>query len=225
MQIISKFQDVYDLQHSLFDESRRWVRNSETVTMGIPLNACIALRSRDVYANIGRNGITSKGSYTLMPVFICGVVHWVHSISVIGQEQFYTTNPALAEKFLLDSGVFIRDFRKREILKSISLNGETTRELEKLCKTLEAPIVMLSSVKEAEHGYTLIGEFIKCPSLIGNNIPWQEIEPNLYRLHQSIESYVFGVLSQPEPIVLSTTEKDRLQARGFDSKASFRKAK
>ena len=55
-----------------------------------------------------------------------------------------------------------------------------------------------------------------------SGIPWQEIESNLYRLHQVLEQYIFGVLGTGEPDMITVSDKDRLAAHGFDTKTSFR---
>ena len=60
-----------------------------------------------------------------------------------------------------------------------------------------------------------------------NVYPWQEIDSNVYRFHQLIEQYLSGVIGHFEgtPVTVTTSDKDRLLAKGFDAVTSFRNMK
>ncbi|ATS94018.1 DNA polymerase III subunit epsilon [Pectobacterium phage DU_PP_V] len=206
MRIISSFTDVYDLQHSMFDRSRQWVRKSEDYSL--PYED--AKKSVFPFVHIR----ITNGSFIVTPMFIYGEVHWLYAISSWTLGDFRTFSKEKALNYLKEHNESIGFFAKDK-LENLSISSE---QLKRFVEYKE-PIVLVNKTNGWDNTITVTTN----PRLI--DLPWQEIDPNLYRLHQQLESYVFGVIGSPTPETVQVSEKDRLEARGFDTKKSFRNMK
>lgn len=225
MRIISKFADVYDLQNTMFDTTRTWIRNTENTTISLEKDRNFVLE-KPLYRLTSDRSLVTGGVYTIFPMFIFGEVHWLHTITNLGQVLLRTFNSSKVEPYLIEQGLQLT-FRDGMLAKNLqktfaSINEQSASVLNKLID-LRVPLAIVTDAAISDTGLELTIE--TNPSLIGRNIPWQEIEPNLYKLHQLMESYIFGVLGTGEPTTVSLTDKDRIIANGFDYKTSFRNMK
>lgn len=231
MYIISPFFDVYDLQHSMRDPNRIWERKTETLN--------IRKKSNENYGMYFESGRYAKMRVEYM--YFCGTAY-----------PLFILTPRWGEH---DNKVQITTIPSKaiEIAKLYGLNslnylyhGDT---LEKQFEVLESKIKeelphIIQMFDKFNHPigiYSSIGKTlpdsdskqeVPChvltfnPQLL-NNYPWQEIDSNVYRFHQLIEQYLSGVIGHFEtiPKMVTSTDKDRLIAKGFDAITSFRKMK
>lgn len=249
MRIISKFKDVYDLQHSMADNSAVWNRKTEhfkvRCTDGLKLLSA-------GYLTKTRNPYYGLYSVQVQMVFVAGSIYPLFVIEYGGKvaeaymhapgagarrEHFMTFNP---EKFVeqalmlgAESVVFHGEWDLRAdnvesaVRKFMTKFEENSRVARSAFETLNSPLVLVDKVTK---GFLQEKDKQEVPywDLYANfcfndlRLPWQDIEPNLYILHQILEQYQFGVLGGKEPEMISISDKDRLEAHGFDSKTSFR---
>ncbi|QTJ63367.1 hypothetical protein [Salmonella phage STWB21] len=228
MRIISKFNDVYDLQNSLFDPDRVWERKSDEilvkVTEDVEKNI---VHDRQVFRE-GSMSFCGDFEYRVNPLFVAGEVYWLH--------ELYCWHPGFSFKtFNLDAvfdkmeemGLHARSYlldksrgNVRESMRDMLI--EAKPKAERILSELRVPIAYVKGIKKNENDD--IRNFIIQTNIRfhQSGIPWQEIESNLYRLHQVLEQYIFGVLGTGEPDMITVSDKDRLAAHGFDTKTSFR---
>lgn len=228
MRIISKFNDVYDLQNSLFDPDRVWERKSDEilvkVTEDVEKNI---VHDRQVFRE-GSMSFRGDFEYRVNPLFVAGEVYWLH--------ELYCWHPGFSFKtFNLDAvfdkmeemGLHARSYlldksrgNVRESMRDMLI--EAKPKAERILSELRVPIAYVKGIKKNENDD--IRNFIIQTNIRfhQSGIPWQEIESNLYRLHQVLEQYIFGVLGTGEPDMITVSDKDRLAAHGFDTKTSFR---
>ena len=231
MRIISKFFDVYDLQHSLRDETRVWERKTET----------IKVRKLDGEDYGYMTPYYRSAEIILEYFYFCGQVYPLFTIT----PMWGTYENKKVKTFLFD--------RALEVCKEYGITGlgymYKGDTLEKQFSSLEAkakedmvavqkmfdkfnhPLGVYSWVRKALPDEDSTQE-VPChiltfnPQLM-NFYPWQEIDSNVYRFHQLIEQYLSGVIGHFEgtPVTVTTSDKDRLLAKGFDAVTSFRNMK
>ncbi|WLW41115.1 hypothetical protein LPEKDOOE_00002 [Salmonella phage KKP 3953] len=98
---------------------------------------------------------------------------------------------------------------------------EAKPKAERILSELRVPIAYVKGIKKNDNDD--VRNFVIQTNIRfhQSGIPWQEIESNLYRLHQVLEQYIFGVLGTGEPDMITVSDKDRLAAHGFDIKNFF----
>lgn len=224
MRIISEFKDVYDLQHAMFDKERTWTRRTETILVKQEQSLPSLCRPGNYWSSNSSNIY-----YT--PVFIAGVVHYIYEF--YQNDKFYasTVNADRAAEIANELGITsMRLFGKNalEDLESVATQSVELKQLAyNLFRELKVPLGYINRVIKAvpdENSKQEVPcyEVIVNPRLHNSIIPWTEIDPNVYRLHQELEQYIYGVLGTGEPDMLTTSDKDRLLAKGFDAVTSFR---
>lgn len=226
MRIISKFADVYDLQSSLFDADRVWERKSDEVTVKVTDKAEENLiHRRQVFG--GRDEY-SYSEYYIKPLFIAGEVFWLHSFyDRYGVANFQTFDIDKMFKHFEELGLSVRIYFTDKDSNNVKATlqdalVESKAKAEKILSELRVPIAFLKSMKKNENDegkHFVIQTNIRFHQ---SGLPWQEVESNLYRFHQQLEMYIFGVLGTGEPDTITVSDKDRLLAHGFDVKKSFR---
>lgn len=235
MRIISKFRDVYDLQQTMFDEDRVWHRETQTLSVNATEEAEKLLHvSREVYpVKPSTRALRVEAEYNVTPVFIAGEVHWLHSlkgyrVGLSGKLiNFKSFDMDKMFSFLEENGLQIRvhffdknpDNMKASIQDSLA---ELKPKAEALLSELRVPLAIVDDIIRNKNDTTKLFSIVTNFGFHDMGLPWQEIEPNLYRLHQLIEQYLFGVIGTGEPETITTSDKDRLLAHGFDFKKSFR---
>lgn len=231
MRIISKFYDVYDLQHSLRDDSRVWERKTEVLNVR-------KLEGEDYgYAR----WLANYRDITLEYFYFCGNVYPLFTITPnwgeFENKKVITFLPEKALATAIEYGFKSLDYR---------MPGDT---IEKQFKALESKIKEDSTAIKAmfdkfNHPMGIYSwsrsalpdeestQEVPCHILtfnprLADGLPWQEIDSNLYRFHQLIEQYLSGVIGHFEtiPSTVTTSDKDRLLAKGFDAVTSFRNVK
>lgn len=222
MRIISKFTDVYDLQNSLFDADRVWERKTEEFTIKAPDDgSCVIMQQRPV----ALTGETT-GYLKILPFFLAGEIYWLYHIDVgstqikifdidealsILKENGWSAGYSMLDKAIGKTKESILDWEK-----------EVTQKAKEALSELLVPLAILDSLIPNEKDNNKYFKVITNPRLHLSGIPWQSVEPNLYRLHQTIEQYIWGVIGTGEPDMITTSDKERLIAHGFDTKTSFR---
>ncbi len=228
MRIISKFNDVYDLQNSLFDPDRVWERKTEELLVKV---------TDDVEKNIVHNrqvfregSLSFRGDfeYSVNPLFIAGEVYWLHELSCWHPSfSFKTFNIDAVFDKMEEMGLHARSYLLdknrgdvRETMRDMLV--EAKPKAERILSELRVPIAYVKGIKKNDNDD--VRNFVIQTNIRfhQSGIPWQEIESNLYRLHQVLEQYIFGVLGTGEPDMIKVSDKDRLAAHGFDTKTSFR---
>lgn len=231
MRIISKFFDVYDLQHSLRDESRVWERKTEEIK--------VRKQKGEDY------GFISGGSgyaVVLMEYFyFCGQVFPMITIKPewgkFDNKKVVTFNFDKALAVAKEYGFRGLTYRMpgdtlEKQFKSLEEKAkEDSVAIQKMFDKFNYPLGVYSWVRSALPDEESTQE-VPChvltfnPQLM-NNFPWQEIDTNVYRFHQLIEQFLSGVIGHFEtiPQMVTTSDKDRLLAHGFDATTSFRKMK
>lgn len=232
MRIISKFFDVYDLQHSLRDESRVWERKTETINV----------RKRDSSEDYGYTKLSGGGpSLVLEYFYFCGQVYPLFTITPLWgtykNKMVKTFSFSKALEICKEYGItglsymFKGDTLEKQFAVLEANSKEEMVEIQKMFDKFNHPLGLYSWANKAlpEDGST---QEVPChvltfnPQLM-NAYPWQEIDSNVYRFHQLIEQYLSGVIGYFEgtPVTVTTSDKDRLLAKGFDSVTSFRNMK
>lgn len=227
MRIITKERDVYDLQHAMFDADRVWVREEETFQVRQnkgteSLTRTINLHSKgDVYR--------SRERLLINPVLVGSELHWLFKIHYTFDEQwkgFQTFDPARLAQMLDEREMEMHTGLVGGTLKNVSQLMEQLKELEsqayRTLQSLNRPLAWIHATIPSETDDTIYFEVLTNFSFHAHGLPWQEIDSNLYRLHQSIESYIWGVIGTGEKQVVEVSDLDRLKAHGFDEKYSFR---
>lgn len=225
MRIISKFADVYDLQNSLFDPDRVWERKTEELTIKAPDDDNYTIMQERRIARI--EGKT--GYFKILPFFLAGEIYWLYHIDVLDtQVKTFSLDEALEilEEKGWSTGFSLLDINRGKPKESIlAWQEEVTPKAEEALTELRVPLAILSSVVPNDKDNNKYFKVITNPRLHLSGIPWQSVEPNLYRLHQRIEQYIWGVLGTGEPDMITVSDKDRLAAHGFDTVTSFRNMK
>lgn len=228
MRIISKFNDVYDLQNSLFDPDRAWERKTEELLVKV---------TDDVEKNIVHNrqvfregSLSFRGDfeYSVNPLFIAGEVYWLHELSCWHPAFSFKTFSIDAvfdkmEEMGLHARSYLLDKNRGDVRETMrDMLVEAKPKAERILSELRVPIAYVKGIKKNDNDD--IRNFVIQTNIRfhQSGIPWQEIESNLYRLHQVLEQYIFGVLGTGEPDMITVSDKDRLAAHGFDTKTSFR---
>lgn len=224
MRIISEFKDVYDLQHAMFDKERTWTRRTETIMVKRD-EALPSLYRPSAYWYRGLADIQ------YFPVFIAGVVHYVYAFQHEGKFYKSTVDGDKAVEIAKEIGInTMRLFGKNALddIESVATQSVELKQLAyNLFRELKVPLGYINRVvnsvpDENSKQEVPCYEVIVNPRLHNSIIPWTEIDPNVYRLHQELEQYLWGVLGTGEPDMLTTSDKDRLLAKGFDAVTSFR---
>ncbi|CAL5098736.1 Phage protein [Salmonella phage Tennessee] len=225
MRIISKFADVYDLQNSLFDPDRVWERKTEELTIKAPDDDNYTIMQERRIARI--EGKT--GYFKILPFFLAGEIYWLYHIDVLDtQVKTFSLDEALEilEEKGWSTGFSLLDINRGKPKESIlAWQEEVTPKAEEALTELRVPLAILNSVVPNDKDNNKYFKVITNPRLHLSGIPWQSVEPNLYRLHQRIEQYIWGVLGTGEPDMITVSDKDRLAAHGFDTVTSFRNMK
>lgn len=229
MRIISKFMDVYDLQHSMRDESRIWERKTEVLYVrkqaGEDYGFTTSWRNRD--------HLTIQFFYFCSEVYpLFGLTYTIDGVTeklvTFNQEEVIQkgTELDLSLNYEFSGNTFEKRFNKL-----MSTINEQIPRIQEMFDKFNHPIGLYSWVREALPDEDSTQE-VPCHKLIFNPrlmgaIPWQEIDNNLYRIHQRIEQYLSGVIGHFEsvPKTVTTSDKDRLLAKGFDAVTSFRRMK
>lgn len=225
MRIISKFTDVYDLQNSLFDADRVWERKTEELTIKAPDDGnYMIMQERRIVRMEGKTGY-----FKVLPFFLAGEVYWLYHIDVLDtQEKTFSLDEALG---ILDengwsTGFSLLDINRGKPKESILVwQEEVTTKAKEALSELRVPLAVVDSLVPNDKDSNKYFKVITNPRLHLSGVPWQSVEPNLYRLHQIIEQYIWGVLGTGEPDIITTSDKDRLAAHGFDTVTSFRNMK
>lgn len=225
MRIISKWADVYDLQNSLFDPDRAWERKTEELIIKAPDDGNYMIMQERMIARVGEK----KGYFKILPFFLAGEIYWMYHIDVL-DTQVKTFNLDKALEVLKENGwstgFSLLDINRGKPKESIlSWQEEVTSKAEEALAKLRVPLAVLDSVVPNDKDSNKYFKVITNPRLHLSGIPWQEVESNLYRLHQRIEQYIWGVLGTGEPDIITISDKDRLAAHGFDTVTSFRNMK
>ena len=224
MRIISEFKDVYDLQHAMFDKERTWTRRTETIMVKRDEALPSLYRPSSYWFN-------NLSDVRYIPVFIAGIVHYAYIF--YKDSNFYdsTVSAERASEIAEELGIkSIRLFGKNalEDLESVATQSVELKQLAyNLFRELKVPLgyinrVVKSVPDENSKQEVPCYEVIVNPRLHNSIIPWTEIDPNVYRLHQELEQYIWGCLGTGEPDMLTTSDRDRLLAKGFDAVTSFR---
>lgn len=230
MRIISKFFDVYDLQHSLRDETRVWNRVTETIFVR-------KLEGEDYSVTFGN---WSGDSFNLEYFYFCGQVYPLFRFSKHKSAGLYDTfDTFIAEKAIAKAKEwdialgyrFPGDTTEKQFAKLLAKIEEDKVKIQKMFDKFNHPMGHYSFVKEQLPDDNF-NQKVPChvlkfnPKLMGD-YPWQEIDDNVYRFHQLIEQFLSGVIGQfeGEPQTVSISDKDRLIAHGFDAVTSFRNMK
>ena len=234
MRIISKFYDVYDLRHSMDDPDRIWNRKSEDVLVRTNSKGSIYRDDSLGYNLYTSKNITRRGDLVVMPIFVAGEVHFIYAVydEHPNVEPIWTTDAKKAQIACVKKRIRMSyHIGESDLTKAfaslVQKLEEQKQELEALFYQLRVPLAILSEVIKTVPDENSTQE-VYCykittnPRLMDSNIPWQEIDSNLYRLHQSLEQYIWGVIGTGEPEILTVSDKDRLLAHGFDAKTSFR---
>ncbi|QXV85190.1 hypothetical protein bas27_0151 [Escherichia phage TrudiGerster] len=228
MRIISKFNDVYDLQNSLFDPDRVWERKSDEilvkVTEDVEKNI---VHDRQVFQE-GSMSFRGDFEYHVNPLFVAGEVYWLHGLYCWHPKfSFKTFNLDAVfdkmEEMGLHARSYLLDKSRGDVRESMrDMLIEAKPKAERILSELRVPIAYVKGIKKNDNDD--IRNFVIQTNIRfhQSGIPWQEIESNLYRLHQVLEQYIFGVLGTGEPDMITVSDKDRLAAHGFDTKTSFR---
>ncbi|WMM34854.1 hypothetical protein MKLDHNNG_00047 [Salmonella phage EH1] len=225
MRIISKWADVYDLQNSLFDPDRAWERKTEELTIKAPDGGNYMIMQERMIARVGEK----KGYFKILPFFLAGEIYWLYHIDVLDtQVKTFSLDEALEilEENGWSTGFSLLDINRGKPKESIlSWQDEVTPKAKEALSELRVPLAVLDSLVPNDKDNNKYFKVITNPRLHLSGIPWQEIESNLYRLHQRIEQYIWGVLGTGEPDIITISDKDRLAAHGFDTVTSFRNMK
>lgn len=228
MRIISKFTDVYDLQNSLFDADRVWERKTEELLVKVTDDAeKNIVHTRQVFRD-GSLSFRGDFEYFVNPLFVAGEVYWLH--------ELYCWHPAFSfktfsldtmfdkmEEMRLHARSYLMDKSRGDVRETMrDLLVEAKPKAERILSELRVPIAYVKGIKKNDNDD--VRNFVIQTNIRfhQSGIPWQEIESNLYRLHQVLEQYIFGVLGTGEPDMIKVSDKDRLAAHGFDTKTSFR---
>lgn len=224
MRIISDFSDIYDLQHTMFDKDRVWIRNTEEVVIRAEKSLCGRFPYR-----------TRSASFRMGWFYFCGDVYPMlsansieKSVTGIGLDPFLAKLAAAEWSHLLESVSILGNSVLTEIKQVIANNSP---EVKKLFDSFDAPLGLMYERKqlpsEADTQEVLCHVLELNPQL-NPSLPWADVDSNIYRMHQHLEQYLSGVLAgfgrSNEPLV-TTSDKDLLLSKGFDYKTSFRKAK
>ena len=225
MRIISKKSDVYDLQHSLFDASRTWVREEETFQVRV---------NKETEALVKTFNFSTKGSYsersydrfTCYPVQVASRIHWLFKLTYWSNkvEHKYTFDIEVIQKFMEDNDLEVGNyFEKVKGLAQVCRKlDEITPTAQRILNKLNVPLSMIRDVVKSKTDDTLYFEILTNFNFSAEKLPWQELDSNLYRMHQEIESYIWGVIGTGEKQTVEVSDLDRLKAHGFDEKFSFR---
>lgn len=246
MRIISKFKDVYDLQHSMRDESQTWNRETQNIQvkddkpLAYYFTACVP---------DGKRNYRNKGySIGVEPLFLAGSVHFLYTIVGGGELQeevwgafsppvysdFITFSP---DKFLVRLkelkvtglsawsilfGVYNEDLDK-QVDKVVSyIENNLRAPVQSLLEELRVPLALVTGYTGNIYSKNMVWDITTNFCFNDLRLPWHEIEPNLYIMHQQLQQYIFGVLGTEEAEMVSTSDKDRLIAHGFNTVTSFR---
>lgn len=235
MRIISKYQDVYDLQHALFDSDRVWVREEETLQVRVN-ESTENLVKRFAISTIKDSAslaIHRHEHITAYPIMVAGEVHWLYQIcsweNGVSKVDYSLSNEALEHKLLVGLEMDVYDGFGSSRVQGLDQMFQKLKELEpaalKFLASFNKPLAMITKVTDSEVDTTKYFEVVTDFNFFKRSLPWQEIDSNLYRFHQVIESYIWGVIGSGEKQVIETSDLDRLKAYGFDEKISFRTRK
>lgn len=227
MRIIAKERDVYDLQHALFDADRVWVREEETFQ--IRQNKGTSHLTKIINLSTKGELYSSRERLIITPVLVGSELHWLFKIHYTFDKQwenFQTFDPARLTQMLEERNMEMHTGLVGGALKNVSQLMEQLKELESQAystlQSLNRPLAWIRKTIKSETDDTIYFEVLTNFSFHSHGLPWMEIDSNLYRLHQSLESYIWGVIGTGEKQVVETSDLDRLKAHGFDEKLSFR---
>lgn len=238
MRIISKNNDVYDLQHALFDSDRIWVREEETLQVRVTAETENLVKRFSISDIEDTRSFGSTNNITAYPVFIAGELHWLYEVNwyryvspVDSSNHKYVafSKEALANKVLGELEMDVFEGFGTSRVQGLNQMFEKLKEVEpkarQMLANLNKPLAMITNITNSDVDTTKYFEVVTNFNFFQRKLPWQEIDANLYRLHQVIESYIWGVIGNGEKQVIETSDLDRLKAYGFDEKISFRTRK
>jgi hypothetical protein len=246
MRIISPFQDVYDLQRTMFDNSAVWRRETSEVQVLAKPDEVLGYY---FYATIAdRNRRASRFRISVSPLFLAGEVHFLYTIIEGGDLPDATYDmiaPPVHDNYLtFNPEKCLAKLKELNVLNistySIPLGGDNleTRfeqivyyietEMKQHAKNqlaeLRVPLAFVTDKVESSFAAKRKEFWNVSVNFCFNDLrlPWYQIEPNLYIMHQQLQQYIFGVLGTEQAEMVSTSDKDRLIAHGFDTVSSFR---
>ena len=233
MRIISKVKDVYDLQGTMYDAERVWYREEIKQVVNVPADFEQIIFYANLFETVknGKFGVYQLGTLEIRPVLICGTLRWLYGYHTYRPNggntwtgyHFQTFEPAKVIELMEEEGLSVRlGWETNTIEKIDAYVRNATATASAFLETFNKPIAMAWDAAKSKTDPTVNITVKTDFNFHAEDFPWQEIDPNLYRWHQTLESYIFGVLGQGEPKTESTSDRDRLIAKGFDAKVSFR---
>lgn len=233
MRIISKYDDVYDLQHALFDSDRVWVREEETVQVRVNAETEDLIKVFSVTDIVESYSWGTHNKLYAYPVMVAGSLYWLYQISAWrnGKCEVFETfsKDALADKLLVELEMDVYDGFGSSRVQGLDQMFQKLKEVEQkalqFLTSFNKPLAMVTKITKSEVDSTSYFEVVTNFNFFKRKLAWQEIDANLYRFHQMIESYIWGVIGNGEKQVIETSDLDRLKAYGFDEKISFRTRK
>lgn len=246
MRIISKFKDVYDLQGTLYDEEQTWNRVTEDIQ--VKDNQPLAYYF-NAYQPDEKRARRERGySVGVEPLFLAGQVHFLYTIiggGELQEEEWGAFNPPMYEDFITFSSdkflARLKELKVTSLGSMLGLFGSSGKDLDKqfdkvvshiennlrapvrqLLEELRVPLALVTGSTGNAYAKTLVWDISTNFCFNDLRLPWHEIEPNLYIMHQHLAQYIFGVLGTEQAEMVSTSDKDRLVAHGFNTVTSFR---
>lgn len=246
MRIDSRFKDVYDLQHSMRDDSQVWRR--ETQDINIKDSQPLAYYFTAYQPDSDRARRDRGYSIGVEPLFLAGNVHFLYTIVSGGdlqEEVWGAFNPPMYEDFLTFSPdkflARLQELNISRLSSRLTLFGASKDNLDKqvekvvshiennlrapvqaLLEELRVPLALVTGSRGSSYASNISWDVSTNFCFNDLRLPWHEIEPNLYIMHQHLAQYIFGVLGTEEAEMVSTSDKDRLEAHGFNTITSFR---
>lgn len=224
MRIISKHNDVYDLQHSLFDADRTWVREQEVFQVRVNKETESLVKS---FSLNGENSYKFRKDLFCYPVQVASQIHWLYVLKFwddSSNKELKTFDAATIREFVVENELEVGNyFTKVKGMDQVQQKLlEVTPAAQQILNKLNVPLSMIRDVVKSKTDDTMYFEIITNFNFNNEKLPWQELDSNLYRMHQEIESYIWGVIGNGEKQTVEVSDLDRLKAYGFDEKFSFR---